>query len=342
MNLDKRSIRLLVLMISLFGFVACRDSSEPEVVIYTSLDQTFSEVILREFEEQTGIRTRAVYDTEAAKTTGLVNRLLEEQANPRADVFWNSEIVRTVVLERRGILDAYYSPSAENIPAQFKDLDGNWTGFAARARVLVANREVLTSEERPHSIFELVEPDWRGRVALANPLFGTTATHAAALFTLLGREEAESYFKALRANDVAIVAGNATSKDRVAAGDFAIGFTDTDDVLVALSRGLPVEMIFPDQDAGAIGTLLIPNTVALIRGGPNPEHGKRLIDYILSEEVEGRLAYAKGGQIPLRSSVTRPAHVPAWDALELMDVDFEAVADQLEHSSTFLRALFLE
>lgn len=342
MSLDKRSIRLLVLFLSLAGFVACSGPSDPEVVIYTSLDQTFSEVILREFEGQTGIRARAVYDTEAAKTTGLVNRLLEEQDNPRADVFWNSEIVRTIVLKRRGVLDAYRSPSAENIPARFKDPEGYWTGFAARARVLVCNTEGLPPEEWPQSIFELVEPEWKGRVALANPLFGTTATHAAALFAALGRNEAEAYFEALKENDVAIVAGNATSKDRVAAGKFAVGFTDTDDVFVALSRNRPVEMVIPDQATGSIGTLLIPNTVALVRGGPNPEHGQQLIDYILSEEVESRLAFAKGGQIPLRPSVTRPAHIPPVDELELMNVDFEAVADQLEYSSTFLWELFLE
>jgi iron(III) transport system substrate-binding protein len=326
----------------LLGPLACGPADERQAVIYTSLDQTFSEQILREFEARTGIRARAVYDTEAAKTTGLVNRLLEEQGNPRADVFWNSEIVRTIVLKRRGVLAPYRSPAAAAIPERFKDPEGFWTGFGARVRVLVCNTERLAESERPRSIFELAEPRWRGKVALANPMFGTTATHGAALFAALGEERAGAYFRALKDNAVAIVAGNATSKDRVAAGEFAVGFTDTDDVNVALARGQPVATVFPDQEEGGLGTLLIPNTVALVRGGPHPEEGKRLVDFILSEEVEGRLAAAKGGQIPLRSSVPRPERVPDIAELRLMDVDFEAVADQLETSAAFLRELFLE
>ncbi len=326
----------------LLAAIACGRSAEREVVIYTSLDQTFSEEILRQFEEETGIRARAVYDTEAAKTTGLVNRLLEEKDHPRADVFWNSEIVRTIMLERRGVLAPYRSPAAADIPERFKDPEGTWTGFAARVRVLVCNTGRLPEEERPRSIFELAEPRWRGAVALANPLFGTTATHGAALFAALGEEQAEAYFRSLKDNEVAIVAGNATSKDRVAAGEFEVGFTDTDDVFVALARGQPVATVFPDQGEGGLGTLLIPNSVALVRGGPNPEEGKRLIDFILSEEVEGRLAAAKGGQIPLRSSVPRPERVPDLAELRLMDVDFEAVAAHLETSAVFLRELFLE
>lgn len=320
----------------------CGGTGTPEVVIYTSLDQTFSEQVLRQFEAETGIRARAVYDTEAAKTTGLVNRLLEEKDRPRADVFWNSEIVRTIVLKRRGVLAPYRSPAAAEIPERFKDPEGYWTGFAARVRVLVCNTERLAEDERPRSILELAEPRWRGAVALANPMFGTTATHGAALFAALGEEKAEAYFRSLKDNAVAIVAGNATSKDRVAAGEFAVGFTDTDDVYVALARERPVAAVFPDQGDGGLGTLLIPNTVALVRGGPHPEAGKRLVDFILSEEVEGRLAAAKGGQIPLRPSVPRPENVPDLAELRLMEVDFEDVADHLEASAAFLRELFLE
>lgn len=313
-----------------------------EVVIYTSLDQTFSEEVLRLFEEETGIDARAVYDTEAAKTTGLVNRLLAEKDRPRADVFWNSEVARTLQLERRGVLAPYHSPAAADIPDRFKDRDGYWTGFAARARVLVANTEALDAADRPRSIFELTHSRWRGEVALANPLFGTTATHAAALFSVLGPERAEEYFEQLHANEVAIVAGNATSKDRVAAGELEVGFTDTDDVFVALAADQPVEMIFPDQEEGGLGTLLIPNTVALIAGGPHPEEGKRLIDFILREDVERRLAFATGGQIPVRDTVERPPSVPSLEDLRVMEVDYEAMADQLEPSAAFLRDLFLE
>ena len=332
----------LVIIIStvLCAFIiSCNLNRGKQVVVYTSLDQIFSEPILREFEKETGIKVRAVYDVEATKTTGLVNRLIAEKNNPQADVFWNSEVGRTVTLKKKGVLAPYVSPSAQDIPEQFMDPEGYWAGFAARARVLIYNKNKVINEEIPESIFDLTKPKWKKQVALAYPLFGTTATHAAALFVYLGDEKAKEYFRDLRANEVAIVDGNSTAKDRVANGALKIGFTDTDDVNVALEQKKPVGMIFPDQDG--MGTLLIPNTVALISGGPNPENGKKLVDYLLSPDVESRLAYSGSLQMPLRPAVPKPDDVPSIDSLIFMKVDFEKIADKMEESGRFLQKLFI-
>ena len=105
------------------------------IVVYTSVDQVYSEPIFRAFENETGIRVMPVYDVEAAKTTGLVNRLIAEKARPQADVFWSGEFSQTIVLKNRSILVPYHSPSADDIPAQFKDAEGFWTGFGGRARI---------------------------------------------------------------------------------------------------------------------------------------------------------------------------------------------------------------
>ena len=94
-----------------------------EVVIYTALDRQYSEPILKQFEEATGIEVRPVYDTEAAKTVGLVNRLMAERDRPKCDVFWNNEILRSIQLKREGLTAPYVSPSAADIPASFKDAE---------------------------------------------------------------------------------------------------------------------------------------------------------------------------------------------------------------------------
>jgi iron(III) transport system substrate-binding protein len=60
----------------------------PTVVVYVSHDQVFSEPILKDFEKETGIKVRAVYDTEETKSTGTMNRLIAEKSNPQADVYW--------------------------------------------------------------------------------------------------------------------------------------------------------------------------------------------------------------------------------------------------------------
>jgi iron(III) transport system substrate-binding protein len=191
----------------------------------------------------------------------------------------------------------------------------------------------------PKSIFELTEAKWRGKVALAYPLFGTTATHVAALYHNPGQEKAEMYLKALEANDVVIVNGNSVVRDLVVEGRLPIGFTDTDDVNIAIQSGKPVKMIYPDK--GGIGTLLIPNTVALINGAPHPEEGRKLIDYLLSREVESKLSFSESANMPLRDGVKTPPHVPSYSSITAMEVDFYKVAENMDKSARFCQQLFV-
>ncbi len=336
--MKKLAIFLLAVFILGTAF-GCAKTSQKEVVVYTSVDQVFSEPILKDFEKEKGIKVKAVYDVEATKTTGLVNRLLAEKDRPKCDVFWNNEIVRTILLKNKGILTPYRSLSAEDIPSQFRDKDNYWTGFAVRARVLIYNTDMLKEKELPKSIFDLADPGWKGKVALAYPLFGTTATHIAAMYASLGREKTEAFLKSLKANDIVIVDGNSVARDMVVEGKLPIAFTDTDDVNVAVQSGKPVRMVYPDKDG--IGTLLIPNTVALIKNSPHPEEGKILIDYLLSKEVEKKLAFSESANMPVRDNVEKPSHVPKFSSIKSMEVDYNEVVDNLERAATFCQKLFV-
>jgi len=331
-------IKSLIVFLSLS--VVTLSYAKDVVVVYTSHDQIYSEPVLKSFEEKTGIIVKAVYDVEASKTTGIVNRLIAEKNNPRCDLFWNNEHSRTIVLKQKGLLTPYKSPSAKEIPGQFKDPEGYWTGFGARARVIIYNTDMVKPDEVPTSVFDFTKQAWKGKFTIANPLFGTTATHAAALFSLLGDEKAKKYFSDLKANNVIISEGNSVVKDQVANGEISAGITDTDDVNMAILAGKPVKMVFPDQDG--IGTLLIPNTVALIKNSPSPENGKKLADYLLSEEVESRLAFSESVQIPVRKNVKKPDTIPAFDAVKSMDVSYEKIADRMEDAALYLQKVFLQ
>ena len=319
--------------------VGCTPATDRRVVVYTALDEMYSGPILEGFARQSGIDVLPVYDTEAAKTTGLVNRLIAEQRYPRADVFWNNEVVQTIVLKEKGVLEPYNSPSAAAIPTEFRDSEGYWTGFAARGRVIIYNTDMVA--DPPTSILDFRDERWAGKAAIALPLFGTTATHAAALFAVWGEDEAKDFFRGLLANDVAVLAGNATVRDMVAKGEFAVGLTDTDDANGAVEDGYPVRWLFPDQGAAGLGTLIIPNTVALVRGAPNPEAGKALIGYLLSPAVESRLARMRSIQIPLNPAVDAPDNVPVLAQIKRMDVRFEAAAGYMERSALFIQEEFV-
>ncbi len=296
--------------------------------IYVSTDRVFSEPILKNYEQKTGIRVNAVYDTEETKSTGLANKLLAEKNNPQADVFWSNEPVRTLVLRKRGVLAPYRSPNADGIPPTFRDPEGYWTGFSARSRVIVYNTNLVKPEEAPKSVLDLADPKWKGQVALADPRFGSTSFHVAALYAELGDERADEFFRKLKANDVKVVSSNSVVRDIVARGEVKAGLTDTDDVNVALEDKQPVAMVFPDRDG--MGVPVMPNMVSLIAGAPHPEAAKQLIDYLLSPEVERMLAQSEAVQIPLRVGVEGPKNIPPLSSFKPMTLDYGRAADRVE------------
>ena len=320
-------------IMSLTLITGCSQNDINEVVVYVSEDQVFSEPILRDFEAETGIRVRAVYDTEETKSTGAMNRLIAEKDNPQADVYWANEPIRTIVLKQKGISTHYFSPNAEGIPANFKDPQGYWTGFSARARVLIANAE----EETPHSIFAYTDERWRNKGVVANPLFGTTTSWVAALFTIWDEDKARNFMERMKGNGTKISTSNGESTMLVANREFVFSLVDSDDATNAIRDGKSVRQVYPDQEEGELGCLVLPNAAVLIKGGPNPENGKKLIDYILSSETERKLAFADCAQIPLHKGVETPNDVIKIEKLKSMEVDFEVVAEKLQEIQPYLK-----
>jgi iron(III) transport system substrate-binding protein len=323
----------------------CGDK-DSRVVSYCAQDKEFAEGIFAQFQGQSGLTVAAHYDTEATKSVSLYQELAQEASRPRCDVFWNNEILSTIRLQRQGLLAPYASPSAAPYPASARAPDDTWHTFAARARVLIVNTERLPAKDHPKSLLDLTEPKYKDQVALAKPNFGTTATHAACLFEVLGKDTAQKWFLGLRANGAHVLDGNKAVAVTVGQGKYAIGMTDTDDAIAEVKAGRPVVVLFPDHDRPAgdrMGTLFIPNTVMLIKGAPHAEAGKKLIDYLLSADVEKQLAESESHQIPLNPNVVAnlPKQIETPKTVKAMEVDWGKAADLWDEVQAFLRNEFL-
>ncbi len=316
------------------SFIAgCGQKVADEVVVYVSEDQVFSEPILRDFEADTGIRIMAVYDTEETKSTGVMNRLIAEKSNPQADVYWANEPIRAIVLKQKGVSEKYVSSNANGIPDNFKDPQGYWTGFSARARVLIVNDD----KEAPSSVFAYTDEKWRDKGVVANPLFGTTTSWAAALFTIWSVNMAEDFMEKMKQNGTKISTSNGESTMLVANKEFVFSLVDSDDATNAIRSGKPVRQVYPDQEEGGLGCLVLPNAAVLIKGGPNPANGRKLIDYVLSSQTEQKLAFADCAQIPLHEGVETPDDVIKIEELRSMKVDFEIIAKRLLEIQPYLK-----
>lgn len=335
--------RSLALLASLLG--ACGPPAD--LVIYIEHDQVHSEPLIRRFEAETGLRVRAEYDLEASRTIGKVNAIRAEAGHTRCDVFWNNEVLHTVALSEEGLLASYHSPNAANIPEQFKDPDGFWTGFAARARVFIVNTDLMDPGELS-SLRDLLDPRWAGKCGMARPLTGTTLSHMSALFDLWGEREALEFLRQIKARNEAgelnLLSGNGHVMRQVREGAMAFGLTDTDDFNVARLEGKPVAMVYPDQAPGALldGTLLIPNTVAILRGAPHRAAAERFVDWLLQESVEAELAASRAAQIPVRASVPRPEHVKGAPDIKFNVIDYQSSGRALPARQELLKEMFLD
>lgn len=332
---------LFILTLSCFAASCSFKKSDKNVVVYTSVDQVFAEPVLKMFEKESGIKVLPVYDVEANKTSGLVNRLIAEKDLPRADVFWNGEIAQTLVLKEKGILKPYKSKNASDIPDIYRDTENYWTAFGGRARVFIINTSLLKPDEYPNSINDLLNEKYPAKkIGIAKPLFGTTATHCAALYHMWGREKTLDFFNGLIDRGITVLDGNSVVRDQVADGQLLFGLTDTDDAISALEKGKPVTIVFPDQQEENIGTLIIPNTVSMIKGAPNTDNAKKFIDFILDKSTEKYLLESGWCQVSVRPLDAKTSI--KIDHVKPMNVTFTDILSQMENVITDLKELFIK
>ncbi len=330
----KQRVVLVITALIISAVITTACTRQQTVVVYVSEDQVFSEPILKDFEKESGIKVKAVYDTEESKSTGPMNRLLAEKDNPQADVYWANEPIRAEILRQKSISAPYISSNAKEIPDTFKNPEGYWAGFSARARILLVKKSLT---DKPRSILAYTEPKWKGRAVIANPLFGTTTAEIAALFTIWGDDKTKAFLDGMKRNQTKVSTSNGESADLVASGEFDFALVDSDDGVSRMKQGKPVEVVFPDQGKTDIGSFIVPNAVIFIKGAPHPDNAKKLIDYLLSKETERKLAFAECAQIPLHAGVETPSIVKRIETIKTMRVDYAEVARKMQEIQPLLK-----
>lgn len=271
-------------------FSGCHSQSAPatsnRVVLYCSVDDVYAKPIIKNLEKQTGLKIDVLYDTEAAKTAGLANKIRAEKNRPQGDVFWSSALLQTLLLNREGLLQAYHSPSARDIPTAFKARDGSWTGLGVRARVLVLS----------HKPGDTLPP--RGSHGISNPQFGTGSDWVAALAARQGAAMTINKFRSKKKNDVRILPGNSVVAEKVARGELWSGWTDTDDYFAQKPKAKGYFSMRATED-----TVFIPGSVAILQKAPHEANAQKLVDALLKVETEKQLVSTMTGVLPTRPQI---------------------------------------
>ena len=267
-----------------------------EVVLYCSVDEVYARPIINQLQRETGLRIRPLFDVEAAKTAGLASRLRTEKDRPRADVFWSSATLQTLLLSREGLLEQYAPPTANSLPSMWRAKD--WVSTGVRCRVQVHNAR----EKQPPGVLEdFLLPRFKDNFGISNPLFGTGSDGAAALATRRGHDNTLNLFRRWKANGARVLPGNSVVAERVGRGELLAGVTDTDDFL-ALQKQFPeLQISLPTNAKLPNDLIFVPMTAAIIKNAPHMSNAKKLMDALASAQTEALIVKAMPGVLPLRA-----------------------------------------
>jgi iron(III) transport system substrate-binding protein len=320
-----------------FLFYVHAVGAEQVVVVYRSIKDVLTRSVAERFEKETGIPVRLVPEDRQAEGTEPSDCLVGQKNRPCADVFWADDPVSAVVLKSKGLAASYESPNAKNLSRLYSDPEHHWTGFPARAVVILYNKNLLSDPDVvPTSVLDMMNPRFSGKACVANPLLGIASIYAAALFEVFGTDFAEAFFNSLKTNKVAMLSSISEVRRRVAAGEFVFGLADTDDFYTAVKEGESVGALLPDQKS--FGTLVIPNALVLLANAPNPEQGKQFIDFLLRPEIQKLLATSDASQMPIGAETSVREAIPSLNSIKSMEVDYgKLVSESKELSQGFLK-----
>ena len=302
-----------------------------EVVVYSGRKEMVIKPVAEAFQKKTGIQVRL----KIGKTSGLANELIQEKARPRADVFIATEAGVMEVLAKSGVLASYVSPESKALEPGFRDREGQWTGISSRARVLLYNKNLVPEKDIPRSVFQLTDPQWKGKIAIAGTRERTTLSWASSLVAVKGTEFARNYLAKLYANGLKILPDNTDVWQGVGRGEFAVGLTNSPNYFLARKADYPVGVGYPDQDNGGPGTLLNLNAIALVKGAASPAAAKRFIDFVLSAEGQ-RILIDGAYEIPLKPDIIDPVPLTGFRRTPVTE---EQLADLAESTLKLLAGI---
>jgi iron(III) transport system substrate-binding protein len=308
----------------LAGFTAAialaAGASAQDLTLYCSPQIEWCQVMVEAFEKETGTRV-AMTRKSSGETYAQIKA---EEANPRGDVWWGGTGDPHLAAAEEGLTEEYQSPLLDELHdwavSQAEASGYRTVGIYAGALGFGYNKEVLEQRGLPEPACwaDLIKPEYRDEVEIANPNSSGTAYTALATFVqMMGEDEAFDYLKALHGNVVQYTqSGSAPIKD-AARGEVTIGITFLHDVVTQVVEGFPIVPVAPCEGTGyEIGSM------SIIKGGPNPESARAFYDFALRADVQELAANAQAYQVPSNRNATPPPEAPDFDQIQLIDYDF--------------------
>ena len=320
-----------VLAVAVLGLSAC-GSGEPatdqsaeaaELVVYSGRSEELVGPLIEQFEAASGVQAEVRY----GDTAELAAQLLEEGDNSPADIFFAQDAGALQVIEDEGLATSLPADVVKKVPANFRSADDQWVGTSGRARVIVYNTDLVPAEEVPDTVFELVDPRWKGQVGIA-PTNASFQAFVTAMRVSVGEERTKQWLEELIANDVQTFENNLAILDAVNAGTVELGLANHY-YLFEKAAEVGAENLAVRNAAfqpGDPGNLVNVAGAAVLASGADNAASEQFVDFLLSDEAQEYFA-EETSEYPLVEGIAAREDLPPLSQIDGPDLTLDQLAD---------------
>lgn len=304
---------------------ACSSSSsestpQSDLVVYSGRSEELIGPLMQQFEQESGLNVEVRY----GDTAELAAQVLEEGDKTPADIFFSQDAGALQVLQDEGLTTTLPADTIKVVPAKFRSADGQWVGTSGRARVLIYNTDNVDKADLPPSVQELVEPQWKGQVAIA-PTNASFQSFVTAMRMTLGEEQTREWLEGMVANDVQKYENNSAIVDAVNAGQVEVGLVNHY-YLYEKAEELGADALAAENAAfapGDVGNLVNVAGVAALELTPA---ATEFVEFVLSDPAQDYFAQ-EVAEYPLVKGVPAKEGLPPLSEIEAPDVALGELSD---------------
>jgi iron(III) transport system substrate-binding protein len=291
-------------------------AAQGKLVVYTANDSNLNRFVFEAFTKETKIEVEPV----EAGSGVVFRRIASERERPLGDIVWG--VSRTLLRANKALLAPYASKNRDAVPALFRDPDDHWIGTNVHLLVILQNTKLIPPDAGPKSWADLIDPQWKGKVAFTDPAnSGSAYSNLTMLAQMWGGGDAGWEKVARLLANTRVLNRSSLVFQGVGNGEFALGMSLEYAGYQWSSNGAPVKVIYP-QD----GTVAQMEGVAIIKGGPNTEAARQFVDYVTRKDVREailRFAFRRPARQDLDLSKL-PGAMPQLSDVKLVDYDEDA------------------
>jgi iron(III) transport system substrate-binding protein len=303
------------------GALAQPGQAAEKLTLYCSPQIEWCQLMVEAFEKETGIEV-AMTRKSSGETFAQIKA---ESSNPKGDVWWGGTGDPHLQAAEEDLTEAYESPMLGELHdwavKQHEAADGKTVGIYSGALGFGYNTELLAEKGLPEPACwaDLIKPEYKGEVQMANPnSSGTAYTTLATIVQLFGEDEGFEFMKQLHANINQYTKSGSAPIKAAARGETTIGIVFQHDAVTQAVEGFPINVVAPCEGTGyEIGSM------SIIKGARNLDSAKAYYDFALRADIQSRAAEAKAYQVPSNQGASAPPEAPDFSQIKLIDYDFK-------------------